>query len=1230
MNRCSKIISLIICFVLLISQLGLEESLAIDTDSLQANSQAQPDQTEESQDQDDDSVATEANQEASEEANEEFSDEECNILAAEFDVTENTDNTSYDSIQDQTAPEENISEDTQEDSDSEFNAEEKTEVAPEETIDEVSEDTSDASSEETTEETTEETSNEASDENNEAGLPENTETDKKTEETSNEASNEVIDEASEEDSKDTADKASEATSEATSDEASEEPSKEDKKDLPSKDTEKDKKDEKDSDKETEEKTDVFNQEVTVGGIRIIVSIEEGTFPKGWKLEAAKAPETVHQQAEEAVDKVREDGRNVAEAYTFDIKILDKDGNEIQPAEGKKVEVTFVAPENADTNVETEVYHLTDSAKKKDEHKFSAEELTQVSSDNIPVEVKETIANPKEEITVETDGFSYYTVEFTYEDKQYVLQGGNEVTISEILKAVGLTGEVVKAETEDAPIEIREEEGVWYVGAVEAFTTTHIMKVTIKEIVYDINLGYQELERAVDIKVTDALESATKTITVTKVWENDDASVRPSDVEIHLEKTTSTLIPGPDFSLKMRSLSGYPVTNPRTDNTAITSFEEATPAQYDAVKDSLTSANEVQASGEKTYIWFDNGTIFIYSLADNVFLNANSNSMFSKMLNLNDISGVARFNTTYVTKMAFMFEDCVSLRNISPLANWDVGNVVTMRLMLGANVTDASHDHMNYTSLEALRNWNTQKLEDSGMMFKASQGITSIEPLSGWNVSNLRNVSQMFFRTYNISNATCLNSWNVVRVGGSYYNEGGSSTATGSFSQMFGRSGANKASTVPTFTYRAGKWNNSETQGTFTPSSSPASGSAATTTKTQDAVTEYVIGDGGTAWTKSGSTWTASFTVSNDNADWRAWEETGNGYLDDANGVSNAYMESSNGIDGYGSSSSDPVTGIRSSVTITNTRLTQTLTVAQEIIEDLESPATFNYTLYLWTGETEMEDPYDLTTVPTGVTRTAAGTYTFSLSISLAEPVVPEAGSSIEIGDIVKGVSYKIVQTPQEGWELLDSEHETGHLDSNRRAEFINHVHTAQTSSWDLMIENMVSGNQASRDKYFKIEVTLTDAGNNVTHRVFHMDDDPTVLSNAATLPAYIGETNPSTITTDATGSGTATFYLHNDQFIIIEDLPNGAKYTVTETYEDYSPSVLVHSANSDDTDYVSSSYSVSDTTTGISDDIIIRFTNTKHGVIPSGESISNIGLLLAAIGLLAMGLKKKFGGVNHE
>ena len=1182
MNRCSKIISLIICFVLLISQLGLEESLAIDTDSLQANSQAQPDQTEESQDQDDDSVATEANQEANEEANEEFSDEESDIQAAEFDVTENTDNNSNDSIQDQTIPEEeNNSEQVPEESESEFNDEEDTEVVSEETLDEVTEEASDEDSEETSDASSDEASDEAPTED------------------SAEASDEIATEDKEEA-------------------------------IPSQDIENDKKDDSDSDKETDEEKEVLTQEATVDGIKIIVSVEEGTFPKGWTLEASKAPEAIHQQAEEAVDKVREDGRNVAEAYTFDIKVLDKEGKEIQPAEGKKVDVTFVAPENADTNVETEIYHMTDSAKKKDEHKFSAEELTQVSQDNIPAEVKENIDNPEEEITVETDGFSYYTVEFTYGDKQYVLQGGSEVSINEILKAVGLTGEVVKAETEDAPIEIREEEGVWYVGAVEAFTTTHIMKVTIKEIVYDINLGYQELERAVDLVVTDDIPT-TRTITITKEWVNDDVTARPHDVEIHLENSRSILMDGPSLSLKMRALSGYPTSNPRTDNTAITAFKEATQSEYEAVASSLTSNNEIQVSGEKTYMWFNSGTIYFYSTADNIYLNANSNSIFSKMLNLHDISGAARLNTTYVTKMAFLFEDCVDLIDISPVANWDVGNVVTMRLMFGANVTDSAHDHMSYTSLEALRNWNTQSLQDAGMMFKASQGITTIEPLSGWNVSNLRNTSQMFFRAYRITTATCLSSWNVVRVGGTYYNEGNGSNATGSFSQMFGRAGdptgATCKTTLPKFTYRAGSWSSSA--GTFNPSSSPATGDAAVSAKIQDP-SEYIAGDSGTAWHKSGNTWTASFTVSNDGSVWRVWEDTNNGYIDGAHGTTDSYIESSGGVVGYGSSQSNPITGVTSSATITNTCLTRkelAVTVTWSDSNDLyrDRPGFNNTTgpggvhLTLTYGSQSKSSNSDVSTwVDNG-----DNTWTYTFIVYSNEDL-----STFTLSE------HAVPNYTQEGTPTITVTSAPGALNQTGTAAITNKHNIEILNRHSLIIANNVSGNQGSRDKYFKVDIEITNGGISTDLEVDYDEADVSIPAypNEATTIITSPVTQPTEIETSLLGRASATFYLTSGQYLEINNMLEGTKYTITITSEDYETTSVITGRDTDQTKPADNV--VADTSSGLTATTEVVFINNKHGVIPSGTNINNAGYILlslvAMIGLTAMSLKKKFGGADHE
>ena len=84
--------------------------------------------------------------------------------------------------------------------------------------------------------------------------------------------------------------------------------------------------------------------------------------------------------------------NIAESHSFDIKVLNKDNQEIQPID--KIHVSFEF-ESISENVDIEVYH---------------------EEEQIEAETKENI------VTVESDGFSIYTVECTYGDKEYALEG----------------------------------------------------------------------------------------------------------------------------------------------------------------------------------------------------------------------------------------------------------------------------------------------------------------------------------------------------------------------------------------------------------------------------------------------------------------------------------------------------------------------------------------------------------------------------------------------------------------------------------------------------------------------------------------------------------------------------------------------------------------------------------------------------------------------------------------
>ena len=154
----------------------------------------------------------------------------------------------------------------------------------------------------------------------------------------------------------------------------------------------------------------FSDTKTVNGVAVTVSAPEGVFPKESSLSVDSVPVFEQSMVDEAVENERDANANVAVSYTFDIKVLDAEGNEVQPADAQSVKVSFALAEAKDDNLEAQVYHISDDG--------TAEALdTSINGDAV-----EAV----------TDGFSFYTVEFTYGTMTYVLPGGSEVKLSHVL------------------------------------------------------------------------------------------------------------------------------------------------------------------------------------------------------------------------------------------------------------------------------------------------------------------------------------------------------------------------------------------------------------------------------------------------------------------------------------------------------------------------------------------------------------------------------------------------------------------------------------------------------------------------------------------------------------------------------------------------------------------------------------------------------------------------------
>lgn len=179
--------------------------------------------------------------------------------------------------------------------------------------------------------------------------------------------------------------------------------------------------------------------------------------------------------------------------------------------------------------------------------------------------------------------------------------------------------------------------------------------------------------------------------------------------------------------------------------------------------------------------------------------------------------------------------------------------------------------------------------------------------------------------------------------------------------------------------------------------------------------------------------------------------------------------------------------------------------------------------------------------------------------------------------------------------------------------------TNQYITHDLTFSKTVSGNQASRDKYFAFTVSITDALPNTKYSVNITGAEAKSGTNAATIADNAGQTNVTEIETDEFGAVTKTFYLQHGQSITIEGLTDGAKWEITENAEDYKSSVVAKEgetplAGAADTD-------------GIHDDSTAAFTNTREGVVPTGVLLTvapfAVLMLVGIAGIVAVLLKKK-------
>ena len=203
--------------------------------------------------------------------------------------------------------------------------------------------------------------------------------------------------------------------------------------------------------------------------------------------------------------------------------------------------------------------------------------------------------------------------------------------------------------------------------------------------------------------------------------------------------------------------------------------------------------------------------------------------------------------------------------------------------------------------------------------------------------------------------------------------------------------------------------------------------------------------------------------------------------------------------------------------------------------------------------------------------------------------------------------------------------------ANKSTGFTNTYET-----YDLEFAKTVAGNMGSKDKYFKFDVSISNVkGAQITvlgqgTTFLAAPEKSTTTIYAADVMKTANTTDDDTtrpgqqLTANENGAIKASFYLKHGQRVKLVGLPAGAKYTIVEAGEDYTPSIAVSEAVKEGSGYEADvavnddKNGITDMTTGLHGNTTATFTNTRKGDVPTGI-FSNIGLSIVVIAVAAAG-----------
>ena len=185
--------------------------------------------------------------------------------------------------------------------------------------------------------------------------------------------------------------------------------------------------------------------------------------------------------------------------------------------------------------------------------------------------------------------------------------------------------------------------------------------------------------------------------------------------------------GEQFNKDIKTLAGDSNPTEFTGNTSIKAIKVV-----NTLPNSVETIDVSEAKDESIKAYFDNGTIYLYTMLSKVILNSNCEGTFAYLKELSGID-TKNLDTSNVTSMIGMFAYCVSLTSLD-VSNFDASKVTSMVGMFASC--------SSLTSLD-VNKFDTSKVTDMTGMFASCSSLTSLD-VNKFDTSNVTSMSSMFW------------------------------------------------------------------------------------------------------------------------------------------------------------------------------------------------------------------------------------------------------------------------------------------------------------------------------------------------------------------------------------------------------------------------------------------------------------------------------------------------------